>query len=197
MLRSMSFVPGELPLRDPTVMRALANPTRLRILDHLRERDRATASGAGSVVGLSSSACSYHLNLLARCGLVQVVAGAAGDQRETWWEPASRGLRMTAEALDEAPEVTQELRLAMLHENFDTSRQCLEALPTLAREWQLEAGYHYARVLLTAEELANLRAGFDALIEPFLERHLKDRPADSRPVVITAGGVPDPHSGQL
>lgn len=58
----------ENPLRldNPRMMRALAHPARIAILQHLGLDGPATATECAAVVGLSPSACSYHLRALAR-----------------------------------------------------------------------------------------------------------------------------------
>src|SRR6267154_5444983 len=49
------------PIRDAAVMRAMAHPARLALLQHLRNSGPATATECAGVVGLSPSATSYHL----------------------------------------------------------------------------------------------------------------------------------------
>src|SRR5580704_1047189 len=63
----------ENPLRldNPRMMRALAHPARIAILQHLGLDGPATATECASVVGLSPSACSYHLRALARYGFIE------------------------------------------------------------------------------------------------------------------------------
>ena len=46
---------------DAAVMRAMAHPARLALLEHLRNSGPATATECAAVVGLSPSATSYHL----------------------------------------------------------------------------------------------------------------------------------------
>ncbi len=78
--------PGDLVL----VFKALADPTRLKILDLLRARGRSCcdlvareerglcACDIEGAIGLSQSAVSHHMGLLRRAGLVEA------DKRGRW-----------------------------------------------------------------------------------------------------------------
>lgn len=71
-----------LPLTDADAMRALAHPARIALLQHLALEGARTATECAPVVGLSPSACSYHLRQLARYGFVaqdQAAAATAGS----------------------------------------------------------------------------------------------------------------------
>ena len=55
---------GDLVIRDPRALRALAHPVRIAILERLQGEGPATATTIGEVVGISASAASYHLRSL-------------------------------------------------------------------------------------------------------------------------------------
>src|ERR1700722_11726543 len=90
------------PLRDVVVMRALAHPARLALLEHLGDGGPATATECAEVVGLSPSAVSYHLRTLARAGLVEAAPGR-GDGRERLWRRTFDRFSVSG-AADLAPE---------------------------------------------------------------------------------------------
>ena len=52
-------------ISDPQIMRALAHPARLAVLDQLADGGTATATECARTAGLSPSAMSYHLRALA------------------------------------------------------------------------------------------------------------------------------------
>ena len=54
-----------------------------------------TATQAGELTGLSASAMSYHLQHLAKLGLIE--RDASADGRERPWKAAGSGLRMSAQ----------------------------------------------------------------------------------------------------
>ncbi|WP_441338451.1 ArsR/SmtB family transcription factor, partial [Micromonospora sp. NBS 11-29] len=73
-------------ISDPQVMRALAHPARMAIIEHLSALGGgATATECAEIAGLSPSATSYHLRELAKFGLVRQAAGR-GDARERVWQ---------------------------------------------------------------------------------------------------------------
>jgi DNA-binding transcriptional ArsR family regulator len=77
-------------INDPAVMRALAHPARLALLEYLSQtRDGATATECAAVVGLSPSATSYHLRALAKVGMIEE-APSRGDGRERVWQASYR-----------------------------------------------------------------------------------------------------------
>src|SRR5436190_16165765 len=80
---------GDLVIRDPRALRALAHPVRLAILERLQGEGPATATTVGEVVGISPSAASYHLRSLARFGLVVDAGGGAGRNRP--WRAVGSG----------------------------------------------------------------------------------------------------------
>ncbi|MFC7589001.1 ArsR/SmtB family transcription factor [Nonomuraea antimicrobica] len=64
-------------LSDPMAMRALAHPARLSILQWLGLEDSATATEVAEHAGITPSAASYHLRMLAKYGFVQDAPRAA------------------------------------------------------------------------------------------------------------------------
>ena len=67
--------------RDALVHRALANPSRLRILDVLRHRKRPMdASDIAAEVGLHANTVRSHVRLLEHAGLVQQRPEAKGGR---------------------------------------------------------------------------------------------------------------------
>jgi len=75
---------GRSPLRriaDVPTMRAMAHPVRLALLEALGRREPLTATEAAEIVGESPSACSFHLRMLAKYGLVEDAGGATGRRR--------------------------------------------------------------------------------------------------------------------
>ena len=78
-------------ITDPQVMRALAHPARIEIMEYLASTGAGvTATECAEIVGLSPSATSYHLRELAKYGLVEQ-APSRGDGRERVWRSASAG----------------------------------------------------------------------------------------------------------
>src|SRR5262245_60344259 len=83
-------------VRDPKVMRAMAHPARIAILQYLGDGAEATATECADISGLSPSATSYHLRALAKVGLVED-APSRGDGRERVWRTSIHGFTLDVE----------------------------------------------------------------------------------------------------
>src|SRR5690606_4524738 len=68
-------------LRDPTTLRALAHPVRLRIYEELAVSGPATATELAERLGESPANCSWHLRQLAQYGFIEEAGGGTGRQR--------------------------------------------------------------------------------------------------------------------
>src|SRR3954470_17195944 len=74
-------------LSDLATLKALAQPRRQRMLQHLTVHGPATSATLARALGLNTGATSYHLRELARHGFVEEVAEpaeASGHGRERW-----------------------------------------------------------------------------------------------------------------
>jgi DNA-binding transcriptional ArsR family regulator len=80
----------DLKLTDPRLMRALAHPARIAIWQYLGLEGPATATECAEVVGMSPSACSYHLRALAGYGFAEEDPASAADGRQRPWRGARR-----------------------------------------------------------------------------------------------------------
>lgn len=82
-----------LEITDLDTLKALANPRRQRILQHLGLCGPATSAGLARELGLNTGATSYHLRELAKHGFVEDVPELA-QGRERWWRAPVRDLRI-------------------------------------------------------------------------------------------------------
>ena len=87
---------------DPLAMRALAHPTRIRLMEELTLRGPMTATEAAEHVGESPSSCSFHLRMLAKYGFVEEAEGGAGRRRP--WRVVALGSRWRSGPDTEAAE---------------------------------------------------------------------------------------------
>jgi DNA-binding transcriptional ArsR family regulator len=166
-------------ITDPQVMRALAHPARLAILDHLGSTDEpVTATGCAEVVGLSPSATSYHLRALAKAGMVEQ-APSRGDARERLWRSAAQTWSINA-GQDAAPE-TRAAEAALIEvfvaRHLARVRDWLERSGEVSKEWYDAAMMSDTTLLITAEELTELNAAVLALLEPYKRRRRSAGPA--------------------
>jgi DNA-binding transcriptional ArsR family regulator len=180
-------------IEDPKVLRALAHPARLEIVDYLSTSGSSvTATECAEIVGLSPSATSYHLRELAKVGMVEE-APSRGDGRERVWR--SRGHSWgVAMAHDADPEVAAaEERLVEIYLARDTARlrAWLERARSEPREWHDASVYNGSTLLVTADELRALNERIRELIAPLKRRvRADDAPEGARTVALHLAAFP-------
>jgi DNA-binding transcriptional ArsR family regulator len=180
-------------LTDPRALRAVAHPTRLKLLGALRRIGPLTATQAGERIGESPAGCSYHLRQLAKYGLVEEAGGGRGRQRPgrataplTSWPPAGDD--------EDRQEATAMLSRVVLERYFEQAVEWLERRRSEPTEWAEVSDLGDRVLYVTPEELEELDRRIEALLDPFLER-LEDpsqRPPGARPVNLIQLAFPMP-----
>jgi DNA-binding transcriptional ArsR family regulator len=179
-------------IRDPAVLRALAHPARLALLEHLAQSaDGATATECATVVGLSPSATSYHLRALAKAGIISE-APSRGDGRERVWQATRSNYELSND-----PEASAELIAAeeALVETFlarqnDKVRRFLAVARRGTPEWSDASVVTDSTLLATATELKQLITEIDELTRPLRVRNRPKPPEGARPVSFQLRAVP-------
>ncbi len=171
-------------MQDPRDIRALAHPARMAIIDALASGDELTATECAEVTGLSPSATAYHLKLLERYGFAEP-APARNDGRERPWRaPGRRRLFDLDSSTPAGAAATSAVALAYL----DRSRAVAEAFVATEREepeeWRHVAFLGNTDLWLTAEETRKVTDALTAVLEPYRNRTLADRPDGTRRVRI-------------
>ncbi|MET8353723.1 MULTISPECIES: ArsR/SmtB family transcription factor [unclassified Micromonospora] len=185
--------PRWMMISDPQVMRALAHPARIAIMEYLSSREGGgTATECAEIAGLSPSATSYHLRALAKFGLVEQ-APSRGDARERVWRTPSPSWMVDAgrEAGPEARAAEQALVEAHAVRAMERTRDWLRRAGDEPAEWYDTALFNDTLLLLTAEELAELNEAVVALFRPYrLRRGRADPPPGARAVSVQYRVVP-------
>ena len=88
---------------DPQIMRALAHPVRLALLETLSLYGPLTATQAGERIGESATTCSFHLRQLANYGFVEEAGGGKGRARP--WRMSAYGMSMSTTTEDPAADI--------------------------------------------------------------------------------------------
>ena len=178
-----------LHLQDPRDIRALAHPARMAIIDALASGDELTATECAALTGLSPSATAYHLKLLERYNLAEP-APARSDARERPW----RAARRTRVELDTSTPAGAAAASAVGLAFFDRSRTLAEDFLATAheepKEWRDSTSLTNADLWLTVEETRKVTAALDAVLEPYRDRTLADRPDGTRRVRVMSLAVP-------
>ncbi|MET8120575.1 metalloregulator ArsR/SmtB family transcription factor [Micromonospora sp. NPDC005189] len=182
-------------ISDPQVMRALAHPARIAIIEYLSSRDGGgTATELAEIAELSPSATSYHLRALAKFGLVEQ-APSRGDARERVWRAVSPGVMFDAgrAAGPEARAAEQALVEAHAARDMERIRDWLRRAGSEPAEWYEVALFSDTLLLLTAEEMAGVNEAVSAVLEPYRQRRRRaDPPPGARTVSVQFHAVPLP-----
>jgi DNA-binding transcriptional ArsR family regulator len=173
---------GDVEITDPKAMRALAHPVRLSILEYLQREGPATATQLAPHVGATPTVTSWHLRHLAGFGLVRD-AEVGPDRRQRWWEAVAKGFRFETPESGEGREAASLLARQMFLGAGSLPEQWItEVEPGLEPGWRRLAGFANTRVVLTAEELAQVQDAIEQVLAPYVTRPAGDCPAGSRPV---------------
>jgi DNA-binding transcriptional ArsR family regulator len=184
--------PVRTEIRDAGVMRALAHPARLSIMERLMTGIPATATECAEIIGLSPSATSYHLRALAKVGLVEEAPGR-GDGRERLWRSQIRGFDVDAghRPDPDTREAERELIDSFLIREETRVRQWLARSHDEPVEWYQASIFTESLLMLTVEELNEVGKEFMRVIEPYRGRSRSTPPPGTRQVsvLVRAFGV--------
>tara|TARA_R110002124_G_scaffold63350_14_gene173080 strand:+ start:1710 stop:2300 length:591 start_codon:yes stop_codon:yes gene_type:complete len=150
---------------DPSALKALSHPLRLRMLGLLRVQGPATASGLAALLGLNSGATSYHLRQLALHGFIEEDS-ERGNQRERWWrashelttylEPGAQG-----DVLDTGLAFMQ----AALHGQISQMQGALRGYADLPPDWRNASTASDYTIPMTAQGAAALVRRIEQLLQ--------------------------------
>ncbi len=178
-------------IKDPRVLRAMAHPLRLRILEAVALSGPATATEVAELVGESPANCSWHLRQLARYGFVTEAGGGTGRQRP--WRIVVQSHRWGAG--EEGPELARAGDAAtrvLLDLEYQALRGWLRDRGNEDPQWRDAGFFVQSMTWCTAAELTEINEAVNELFTRYLVR-LQDpttRPPDARPIRFLAWGVP-------
>ena len=172
-------------LRDARALRALAHPTRLKLVGLLRLQGPLTATQAARELGETPQRCTFHLGQLAKYGLVEEAGGGRGRERP-WRATASFTSWPNVLTEQEAAAAGQLLEAVVVEQHFEAVMGWVERKDEEPPEWQEAAQLNDVALYLTAAELEQLGRAIWGLFEPYLARaeQPESRPDGARPVTI-------------
>jgi len=181
-------------ITDPTVMRALAHPVRIALVELFGVHATLTATQASEALGESPANCAFHLRTLAKYGFIEEAGGGRGRERPWRASAKSHRIRLRQSGLDDTraqlaagalEQVWHDRMLARIRDAFATRRW--------SPEWEDAAGSMQTLAFLTEAELREVRDEINAVIGRHLDERRVDpsqRPAGALPVEIIAFGYP-------
>ncbi|GAA2048032.1 helix-turn-helix domain-containing protein [Catenulispora yoronensis] len=185
---------GDLVITDPRMMRALAHPARLAILDILRREGPASATELAPRIGVTPSAASWHLRHLARFGLIRD-GDPHPDGRARRWETAVRGFRVDVPAdpadVEGRTAALTLLRGLMVNSQAVPARWLADVEPTLDTDWSRAAGFSDTRLVVDAAELESILDRVEEILAPYVNRAASQRPAGTRGVRFLRYALPE------
>jgi len=182
---------GVLQLTDPRALRAVAHPTRLKLLSELRRVGPLTATQAGERIGESPAACSFHLRLLAKYGLVEEAGGGRGRARP--WRATAMGHEWASRGPSGEPDEASDLLSRVVVERwFEEALGWIERRAEETEEWAEAAVFEDRLLYLTPAELEDLNRRIAELVEPYVRRVTdpEARPGEARAVTFIQLGFP-------
>ncbi|MDM4722301.1 helix-turn-helix domain-containing protein [Micromonospora sp. WMMA1363] len=181
-------------ITDPSALKAVAHPLRVRLLAALREDGPATATELAHRLGTESGSTSYHLRVLARHGFVEETSGgqaARRHPRERRWQAAHRLSEWSNVAMSASPagrDAAAMMRRRQVEvligdvERFDAAAADLDDV------WVEAAGIGDLLVRLSPGSLTELWDAFYAHLDTLVVRDAADQAA--MPVSIVVAGFP-------
>lgn len=178
-------------LTDPRALRAVAHPTRLKLLALLRRVGPLTATQAGHRINESPAACSFHLRQLAKWKLVEEAGGGRGRARP--WRATAIGHEWAARGpRGEVDEAGDMLTRVVVERWFEESLRWVERRREETHEWSEAAILGDRMLYATPAELEDLNKRIGKMLEPYARRITDEaaRPVDSRAVTFIQLGFP-------
>lgn len=170
----------------PEMLKAMAHPLRLQLLELLETHGAATASSLGREVDESSGTTSYHLRRLADVGLIEE-ATDIGTARDRYWRSTPGGWSLERELMD-APGTRTEARMVIeelsrsRHQRLMTWQRDQERWPAAWRDATMIAN---SRLNLTLEQTAALTTRLLEVVEEFrAQQHDIGTPGTVRVMVL-------------
>ncbi|MGH2940769.1 MAG: helix-turn-helix domain-containing protein [Solirubrobacterales bacterium] len=184
---------GVLELTDPRALRAVAHPTRLKLIALLRRLGPLTATQAGERIGESPSGCSFHLRSLAKYGLVEEAGGGRGRERP--WQATANGhewaARGPSEEVDEAGDL---LSRVVVERWFEEAVNWVDRRHEETREWANAATANDRMIAVTPAELEDIDRRVAEILQPYMDRVARPetQPEGARAAVLIQLAFPFP-----
>jgi predicted ArsR family transcriptional regulator len=177
-------------LTDPRVMRALAHPTRIELMELVAREGELTATAAANLLGLSPANCSFHLRQLGKYGFLEEAEPGPGRVRPWRIGSVSHSWDELGEDAD-ADAAASALTSIVLDRDLERLRDWLARARTAEPMWREAAFISEALLYLTPAELEELGRRITELVFRYADRvDPARRPEGSAPVQAIATGFP-------
>ena len=184
----------DMSITDPTVMRALAHPVRMALIELFGVHPTLTATQASEALGESPANCAFHLRTLAKYGFVEDAGGGRGRERP--WKASTQSLRIRLRSSELETEQARVAAGALEQVWFDRWFARIREVFVNRRwssEWEDAAGSSQTLTFLTPEEMRAMRDEISAIVGRYLDERRVDpaqRPAGALPVELVTFAYP-------
>lgn len=182
---------GRREITDPRIMRALAHPMRLALLDLLDREGPLTATRAAELLDDSPGNMSWHLQTLAKYGFVEEAGGGRGRSRP--WRLVDLTYSFTSGTGDaEQLAAGEALETSLMQRRLENLRAWWSFRRGYPQRWREAAFSNHSALYLTFDELDQLGQAHVELLAPFIRRSADKslRPPDALPVDVVSFGHP-------
>jgi predicted transcriptional regulator len=186
--------PPRLEIRDPKMMRALAHPLRVELIEAITSSDTGTltATEASELLGESPANCAFHLRTLAKYGFLEEAGGGRGRERP--WRMRYRRFDLGVPGQDRETRLAAEGVATIFIDRWLTrARERLMRVFGYPAEWQDAAIASENYIYVTAQEAKDLSQAMQRLVEPYRADRRADaslRPPGSLPFEVLLFGYP-------
>jgi predicted transcriptional regulator len=180
-------------VRDPKMMRALAHPLRVALIEAISQADTRTltATEASDLLGESPANCAFHLRTLAKYGFVEEAGGGRGRERP--WRLRYRSLELVPSGLDPQTRLAAHAAASIWIDRWlARARSRLMRSLGYPAHWQEATIGSQRDLYLTAQEATDLGEAMHRLLEPYADRLVDPslRPLGSVRYEVLAFGYP-------
>jgi predicted ArsR family transcriptional regulator len=176
------------------VMRALAHPVRMALIELFAVHPTLTATQASQALGESPANCAFHLRTLAKYGFVEEAGGGRGRERPWRASTKSQRIRLRSSDLDsEQARVAAGALEQVWHDRLLARIGDVFANRRWSPEWEAAAGSSLTMAFLTPAELQTVRDEIgEVVLRHWDERRVDpaQRPAGALPVEIASFAYP-------
>ncbi|WP_412542325.1 helix-turn-helix domain-containing protein [Longispora sp. K20-0274] len=161
------------PIKDPTVLKAVTHPLRMRLYGLLNTYGPATASTLAERVDLAVAKVSYHLHQLARFGFVVEAPELARDGRERWWRSVPGGISWSEgdfPAGSEGRAISEAVTADTIRRRFQLLDDYLRNQDGWPEEWRNAAWSTNGAIRVDRAELAEFTAELAELFRRWAAR---------------------------
>lgn len=169
---------------DPSALRALAHPLRLRLLGALRTDGPQPVGALSDRLDAAPGSISYHLGTLERHGFVEQAPELARDGRERWWRARADVTTFAPVELHRDPQqrvAARAMRQTLVQRYAADLLAYLDVEESLTDPWIAAATIGDDHAWLTASELRELSEELAAVTARWQARSDRNRP-DAGPV---------------